>query len=173
MTIEKIVCGKFLKPFGVRGEIKFLPYYPDQLDVAALTGGVLRHPSSKATAEAEVFLVSARPLSGGIWAVRPDGCETPEFARQYTNAELLVSRSFFAPAKDGENLPFDIIENTVFDHEGKKLGVVQDIFITGANDVWEVLADDGREILVPAVKEVVLSVEPGKIVVKLPNGLLD
>jgi 16S rRNA processing protein RimM len=170
---EKVPCGKFLKPFGVAGELKFQPYFPEQLDTATIASGIIRRPSGKAVPDEEILISSARPLSGGIWALRPDGCESPEFARKYTNAELFVDRSKIGPPPEGEYLPFDIIDNTVYDTEGNKLGVVRDLYETGANDVWEVVADDGREILIPVIDEVVISVEPDKIVVKLPDGLLD
>lgn len=173
MKTEKVACGRFLKPFGVNGEIKFQPYLEEYLDVTAITGGILRHAPEKGKPEAELLIASARPLNNGVWAVRPDGCDTPEAARQFTNAELLISRSLIPKPPKGEYLPFDVIGCELFDVKGPKLGVVNDVYKTGANDVWEVLADDGKEILIPAIKDVVLSVEPGKITINVLDGLLD
>ena len=173
METEKIACGRFLRPFGVNGEIKFHPYFPEHLDPSAVASGVVRHPPEKGRADAEIHMASARPLNGGIWAVRPEGCDSPESARQFTNAELLVSRSVIPKPRKGEFLPFDVIDSEVFDAKGPRLGVVRDVIKTGANDVWEVLADDGREIMIPAIKDVVLSVEPGKITINVLDGLLD
>ena len=173
METEMVACGRFLRPFGVNGEIKFQPYFPEHLDLSALASGIIRHSPEKGGADAEFLIASARPLNGGIWAVRPDGCDSPESARKFTNAELLVSRSIIPKPPKGDYLPFDVIDCEVFDAKGPKLGVVRDIIKTGANDVWEVLTDDGREIMIPAIKDVVLSVEPGKITINVLEGLID
>ena len=46
---------------------------------------------------------------------------------------------------------------------------------TGANDVYIVDMTDGREVLIPAIKECILNVdvEGGKIQIHIMDGLLD
>lgn len=173
MNSGKFACGKFLKPFGLGGELKFKPYYPDYMDISSITGGVVRHESSRAVPQAELLLASARPLSGGIWAVRPDGCDSPEAARAFTNAELFVSRDLIPHVPEGEYLPDDVIGLKVHDEKGTSIGVVKDVYKTGANDVWELATDDGKEVMIPVIKDVVLSVGPEKIIIKIIPGLLD
>jgi 16S rRNA processing protein RimM len=173
LNTGKIACGKFLKPFGLGGELKFKPYYPEYMDVSAITGGLVRHEPGKAIPDGEIMLISARPLNGGIWAVRPDGCNSPESARRFTNAELLISRDLVPKRPDGEYLPDDVINLPVYDDKGVKIGVVQDVYKTGANDVWELVADNGREIMIPVIKDVVLSVGSDKIIINVIPGLLD
>ncbi|OGR82560.1 MAG: hypothetical protein A2901_05600 [Elusimicrobia bacterium RIFCSPLOWO2_01_FULL_54_10] len=58
--------------------------------------------------------------------------------------------------------------------EGEYLGVLEDVFGTGANDVFVVRNGD-REYLIPALKTVVLEVllSEKKIMVRLPKGLKD
>jgi 16S rRNA processing protein RimM len=55
----------------------------------------------------------------------------------------------------------------------KKIGVVSDMLETGSNDVIVVSTKTGKEILVPLIKGVVLSInkEEQKVVVKLPEWL--
>jgi 16S rRNA processing protein RimM len=57
------------------------------------------------------------------------------------------------------------------------LGVVQEVLATGANDVYVVATPDdpAREILIPAIADVVRQVDldQGIIVVALPPGLID
>lgn len=72
----------------------------------------------------------------------------------------------------------------VVTESGEVLGVLKDVYATGANDVFSVVqsapADKpglpptvAREYLVPALKEVVLSIDVAakRIVVRLPPGL--
>ncbi len=55
---------------------------------------------------------------------------------------------------------------------GVFLGILKDVFGTGANDVF-VVQNGSQEILVPALKTVVLevSLSEKRIVVRLPKGL--
>jgi 16S rRNA processing protein RimM len=55
---------------------------------------------------------------------------------------------------------------------GETLGVLKDVYPTGANDVFVVRNND-REYLIPALKSVVLSInlEDRRITLRLPPGL--
>ena len=59
--------------------------------------------------------------------------------------------------------------------EGEKLGVMQDVLQTGANDVYIVKMDSGKEVLLPAIKDCILNVdlEKGEMLVHVLDGLLD
>ena len=58
---------------------------------------------------------------------------------------------------------------------GEKLGTLTDVIKTGANDVYEVKMTDGREVLLPAIKECVLNVDLQQktVTVHMMDGLLD
>ncbi|OGR83476.1 MAG: hypothetical protein A2902_05320 [Elusimicrobia bacterium RIFCSPLOWO2_01_FULL_64_13] len=58
--------------------------------------------------------------------------------------------------------------------DGMFLGLLTDVIPTGANDVF-VVRDEDREVLIPALKTVVVevSIQDKKIVVKPPPGLLE
>lgn len=66
----------------------------------------------------------------------------------------------------------DLAGAQVVTESGKALGQLKDVLPTGANDVF-VVQSESREMLIPALKTVVLSVsvEEKKIIVKLPVGL--
>ena len=63
--------------------------------------------------------------------------------------------------------------NAVFEEDGNCLGKVMNVLQTGSNDVYEVTDDEGRTIMIPALKNVVLDVniEEAVIKVKLLPGL--
>jgi len=54
------------------------------------------------------------------------------------------------------------------------LGVIENIIRTGSNDVYIVKNKEGREILVPAIKEVVkvIDIDNNKIIIHYIDGLL-
>lgn len=69
----------------------------------------------------------------------------------------------------------DLIGIEVYDEDGKYLGVLQKVIETGANDVYEVKFEDGREVLFPAIRQCILDVdmENRKMKVHIMDGLLD
>ena len=62
----------------------------------------------------------------------------------------------------------------VENEDGSELGGLQDVISTGANDVYDVRLADGRQLLIPAIRECILevNVEEGWMRVHLLDGLL-
>ena len=69
----------------------------------------------------------------------------------------------------------DIIGFDVYRETGKKLGILDDVLQTGANDVYVVKMDDGKEVLLPAIRDCIkkVSLEEKRIDVFVMKGLLD
>ena len=98
-----------------------------------------------------------------------------EQAMALTGRLLTVTREEAAPLAAGEFYTFDIIGLAVFDMEGNVLGTITEVLRTGANDVYQVRADDGRELLIPALKSVVkeINLEQRRMFVDMPGELID
>ncbi len=173
MPRDTVACGRFLKPFGVAGELKFEAWLPDDYPPEAFTVGFIA--AAGQWKEREIYILSARHLRGDIWAVRPDGCNSPEEAAEYVNREFRVRRGLLPPMEEGEYLHQDIIGCTVYKEDGAAIGKITGIMETGANDVWIVTDAARQELLIPAIKEVVRKIDvPGRaITVHLLEGLLD
>ena len=62
----------------------------------------------------------------------------------------------------------------VYTDEEKLLGNLEDIFNTGSNDIYVVRDELGKQILLPATKEVIkkVDIENRKIIVHLLPGLI-
>lgn len=100
-----------------------------------------------------------------------------------TQAEELRGLWLFIPKEQAQALEedtyfvHDIIGLSVQTEADELLGVVQEVLATGANDVYVVATPDdpAREILIPAIADVVrrVDLEQGIIVVALPPGLVD
>ena len=94
---------------------------------------------------------------------------------QYRNKSLLVDRQNAVKLRKDEYFIADLIGLKVVTDEDSALGVLKDVLQTGANDVYIVETEDGKEVLLPAIKECVLNVdiEGGKVLVHVMDGLLD
>lgn len=89
--------------------------------------------------------------------------------------DLMISRDMAVPLAENENFICDLVGLSVVTDDGMELGSLKDVLQTGANDVYIVTNAQGREILIPAIKQCILKVdlEEKKVTVHLLEGLLD
>ena len=61
----------------------------------------------------------------------------------------------------------------VFTEEGELLGIIKDVFPTGANDVYVIFKEGEPDLLIPAIKDCILNVDVAgrKMTVRLLKGL--
>jgi 16S rRNA processing protein RimM len=95
-------------------------------------------------------------------------------AEEYIGCDVGVFEDRLPETENGEYYIRDLIGMDVFSDAGEQLGVLSDVLETPANDIYQVAADD-RELLIPALTEVIIKVDPEKriITVRLIEGLLD
>ena len=93
----------------------------------------------------------------------------------YKGKSLYVTREWAVKCKKDEYFIADLIDLTVVDEEDKEFGTLIDVLETGANDVYVIKMNDGKEVLVPAIKQCILAVDMAerKIKIHLMDGLLD
>ena len=103
------------------------------------------------------------------------GLDTINDVEMWRQKDLLITRDQAVKLSPDENFIVDLIGLTVMTDEGEKLGVMLDVLQTGANDVYIVKTDAGKEILLPAIKDCILNVdlEKGEMLVHVLDGLLD
>ena len=68
----------------------------------------------------------------------------------------------------------DVVVNSAELTDGELFGALKDVMETGANDVYIIEMSDGKEVLVPAIKQCILDVdiENRKMVIHLLEGLV-
>ncbi len=93
---------------------------------------------------------------------------------KYRGRDLLIDREQAVPLAENENFIVDLIDMDVYDEEENRLGTLTDVLQTGANDVYVVETEEGKEILLPAILSCILEVdvEAAKMIVRIPEGLL-
>lgn len=102
------------------------------------------------------------------------GTNSKETAEQYINSLISIDPEIIPPLEKDVFYHDQIIGLTVYTTDGEMIGKVTGIFATGANDVYVVKNKD-KEYLIPAIKDVVIKIEPekGKMIIKVMQGLLD
>lgn len=103
------------------------------------------------------------------------GIESKEEADTYRRAEVQIPRSEVPPLPPGHFYVFQLVGCEVVTADGTRVGTVRDVQTTGANDVYVVAGDDGKEVLIPAIKQVVakIDLDHRQVVIQPIPGLLD
>ena len=93
---------------------------------------------------------------------------------KYKGKSLYVTREHAVKLKKDEYFIADMIGMDVFTEDGELFGALKDVMETGANDVYIIEMSDGKEVLVPAIKQCILDVdiENRKMVIHLLEGLV-
>ena len=93
----------------------------------------------------------------------------------YKGAALWVSREDAVPLEEGEFYLADIMDAKVYEEDGRYLGILTEVMETGANDVYVVTMEHGKELLIPAIPQCIVdvNVEEPRLTVRLMKGMLD
>ena len=93
---------------------------------------------------------------------------------KYKQCALWVTRENATPLYEDEYYIADLIGCKVFLEDGSAFGELVQVMETGANDVYVIETTEGKEVLVPAIKDCILDVdiENEKIIIHLLDGLL-
>lgn len=163
-----LAVGLLRRPHGVRGDILLtvLTDFPERLR----PGTVLFLDEERRP----VKITRRRPHNDGL-LIGLEGVITTEQTAKYTGKTVFVRADDRPPLLEGEYYHHQIIGLQVVEENGKPLGRVSEILETGANDVYVVIDPAGHEILIPALKEVLLEINLVQQLLKvhLLPGLLE
>lgn len=112
-------------------------------------------------------------VESGYVFLRVTGYGTPEKAASLAGSEIKIPESLSPDLPEGVFYHYQIIGLEVYTATGVFLGKVREIIETGSNDVYSVV-DREREILVPAITEVIetIDLENRRIIIREMEGLL-
>lgn len=157
--IELLSVGQISKPHGVRGEVK----------VISLTDSLERFRElDRVYIEGEEKRIISVKLQTDRAILKIEGIDTVEEADKLRNKYLEVTRNEAMQLDEDSYYIADLIQCMVYDTKGNKIGPVYDVIETGSNDVYWVKGEGIKEVLIPALKSIVVSVdiEENKIVIK-------
>ena len=136
--------GQIVNTFGIKGMVKVKPFTDDIRRFDRLKKVYIEKQKVK-----EEYEIEEVKYHKEMVLIKFKGIENPEQANLLRNCYLFVNRE-------------------------EKLGIVEDIFNTGSNDIYVVRDELGKQILLPATKEVIkkVDIENKKIIVHLLPGLI-
>lgn len=168
MIKKFLETGKIVGTHGVKGMVRVQPWCDD--------GEFLTQFKAIYTdkeGENKIKIISAKP-HGNVVLMSLAGVNSIEDAEKLRGTVIYIKRSD-VKLPEGRYFISDLLDCTVTDADsGETLGILADVTETGANDVWHIKRD-GKEYLVPAIDEVIVSVEPekGAVVIRPLKGIFD
>ncbi|GIP27413.1 ribosome maturation factor RimM [Paenibacillus sp. J23TS9] len=164
--------GKIVNTHGIKGEIKVLPH-TDFPEVRFAEGNELLLVTADGKAPMPVIVQSSR-FHKNMYIVKLEGYDNINEVEKFKGSMLKVTQEDVVELPENEYYFHQIIGCKVVTDEGKELGVITDILIPGANDVWVVQPTSGKSILIPVIDDVVLdvNVKEQKVLVHIMEGLL-
>ncbi len=163
-----LAIGLLRRPHGVRGDLLMEVYthFPERLRIGTRIYVGDDHAPLK---------ISRRRQHNDGLILGFAGVDSVDAAAKYRSKTAYVTAADRPPLPDGEYYHHQIIGLMVLDENDRPLGRVTEILETGANDVYVVTPSNGRELLIPALKQVLLDVNltAGTMRVHLLPGLLD
>ena len=158
--MKMVVMGRITAPYGVKGWIKIHPY-------TETIEGLTRYATWWLGEEGEwrkTAVIQTRP-QGKTLVAKLQGCDDRVAALSLKNLYIAVQRSDLPAVREGEYYWTDLIGLQVVNLNGEALGVVRELFATGANDVLRVQGE--RERLIPFIPQVVREVSLDSAVIRV------
>lgn len=161
-TKDLFRIGVITEPHGVRGEVKVYPTTDDVSRIKKLKEVILNTGKE---------LVTVTPKSvrnqGNLIIIKFDEINDRDEATKLRKKELFVTRDNAVKLEEGEYYIADLVGLNAIDEEGNSIGVLTDVFRTGANDVYEIEKVDGEKLYLPAIKDCILEVNVPESYIKV------
>ena len=162
--------GQIVNTFGIKGMVKVKPFTEN----TKKRYDNLKKVYIKNKNERKEYEIEEVKYHKEMVLIKFKGIETPEDANLLRESYLMVSRADEEPLEEGTYYIVAMIGLEVETEEGEKLGNLVDIFNTGSNDIYVVKNELGKQILLPAIKDVIkkIDMEKRKMTVHLIPGLM-
>ena len=166
---KNLEIGQIVNTFGIKGFVKVNPFVDD---ISRFDD--LEKVFVKKSNEIKEYKVEEVKYHKNMVLIKFKGIDKIEDAETLRNSYLEVDRENAIELEEGEYFIADLLGVDVITEENKHLGKLEDIFNTGSNDIYVVKSEDGKQLLLPAISEVIkeISLEEKKIIVHLIEGLI-
>lgn len=147
-----LVLGKLRRPHGVAGEIP-LEIYTQLLELlvpdSIIYVGETHQP----------YTIEKTRWKQDLLLLKFNEINDRTLVSELTNELVFVKSDELPPLSDGEVYYHQLIGLQVQEEDGHRLGILTEILETGANDVYLIEDESGKEVLIPATEEMILDID--------------
>lgn len=165
---EYLELGQIVNVRGLKGEVKLNSFAEDDSVFETLKTVFIKKKNEMLEKQIEKVSYTKNQV-----VLKFKDCNSIDEAETLRNSYLLVKKQDLGELPEGVYYLADLIGLDVYTENGELLGKVDDIYSTGANDIYVVKNMEGKEKLLPGIDEVIknIDLDSGKIIVHLIKGL--
>ena len=161
--------GQIVNTFGIKGMVKVKPFTDNIERFSNLEKIYIKNKSGQTE-----YKIQEVKYHKNMVLIKFEGIENPEQADLLRNSYLIVDRETEEPLEAGRYYIVDMIGLDVFTDDNEYLGKLEDIYNTGSNDIYAVKNELGKQVLLPAIEDVIKNIDMDnkKVIVHLIPGLV-
>lgn len=161
--------GQIVNTYGIKGFVKVVPF----------TDNINRFEDLKTVyvetkKGLENFEIEEVKYAKNTVLLKLKGIDDINIAEKYKNCYIKISRENAVKLPEDTYFIVDLLDIKVYTDEDIYLGNIIDVYPTGSNDIYVVKNEEGKQVLLPAIGEVIktVDIENKKMVVHLLDGLI-
>ena len=167
--MEYIEIGQIVNTNGLKGVVKVNPFTDDISKFEELKYVYIQLKSELKKVKIEQVRYNKNQV-----LLKLEGIDSIEEAEKYRNFYLKTEKESQEDLGEDTYYIVDLIGLDVYSDKNEYLGKIEDVFPTGSNDVYVVKDNLGKQILIPAIADVVKKVDlkNKKMIINLIPGLI-
>ena len=167
--MEYIEIGQIVNTNGLKGVVKVNPFTDDISKFEDL-----KYVYIKLKNELKKVKIEQVRYNKNQVLLKLEGIDSIEEAEKYRNFYLNTEKESQEDLGEDTYYIVDLIGLDVYSDKNEYLGKIEDVFPTGSNDVYVVKDNLGKQILIPAIADVVKEVDlkNKKMTINLIPGLI-
>lgn len=165
---DLLKVGVITTTHGVRGEVKVFPTTDAERFME------LEYVILDTVREKRELTIQNVKFFKNLVILKFEGIDNINDIEKYKGKELWVPREEAQELDEDEYYIGDLIGMDVLLEDGTRFGSLKDVMETGANDVYVVETEEGKEVLLPAIHDCIMNVdiEKNAMTIHLMKGLL-
>ncbi len=166
---EYLEIGQIVNTNGLKGNLKVKPLTDDITRFEDLETIYVQRGK-----ELVEFRIQDVKYIKNMVILKLEGIDNIDEAEKYKNLYIKINREDAVELPEDSYFIVDILNCEVYTVDNELLGKVVDVFSTGSNDVYTVKNNEGKEILLPAIEDVIkdVDIQNKRITVELMDGLI-
>ncbi|WP_306798595.1 ribosome maturation factor RimM [Oceanobacillus saliphilus] len=162
--------GKIVNTHGIKGEVKVLRIsdFEERFNPGEIVYVMKDEQPIKLT-------ISGHRMHKGFDLIQFEGYENINQVESFKGCKLKIHEDQLTDLAEDEYYYHEIIGCEVYTNDDRKLGKITEILSPGANDVWVIKQETGKDLLIPYIDGVVteINIDEKRVVIEPMEGLLD
>ena len=161
--------GMIVNTYGIKGFLKVVPYTDDITRFEDLKSIYIETKNSLKT-----VIIEDVKYAKNLVLLKIKGIDDINTAQKYKNCYIKIDRKDAVKLPEDSYFIVDLIGVSVYTDNNEELGHIIDVYSTGANDIYVVKDEMGKQVLLPAIGDVIknVDIQNKKMIVHLIDGLV-